>query len=74
MAESSVPFCLSVRLSINYQWRFLNKHQDGTDPPVGTATRELLEIVRASIRDSGLDPELRLKLCSEVGDIHDVAH
>ncbi|KAG8678146.1 hypothetical protein FRC08_018037, partial [Ceratobasidium sp. 394] len=50
MAESSVPFCLS----------------DGTDPPIGTATRELLEIVRASIRESGLDPDLRLKLASEV--------
>ncbi|KAG8748561.1 hypothetical protein FRC10_003695 [Ceratobasidium sp. 414] len=50
MAESSVPFCLS----------------DGTDPPIGTATRELLEIVRASIRESGLDPELRLKLAAEV--------
>ncbi|KAG8694653.1 hypothetical protein FRC09_009710 [Ceratobasidium sp. 395] len=50
MAESSVPFCLS----------------DGSDPPIGTATRELLEIVRGSIRESGLDPELRLKLASEV--------
>jgi hypothetical protein len=67
MAESSVPFCLSVRLSIGRRMRFLKKHQDGTDPPIGTATRELLEIVRASIRESGLDPELRLKLRSEVG-------
>lgn len=50
MAESSVPFCLS----------------DGTDPPLGTATRELIEIVRASIREGGLDPELRLKLSSEL--------
>ncbi|KAH7345301.1 hypothetical protein B0J17DRAFT_712900 [Rhizoctonia solani] len=50
MAESSVPFCLS----------------DGTDPAVGTATRELIEIVRTSIREAGLDPELRLKLGSEL--------
>ncbi|CCO26639.1 Structural maintenance of chromosomes protein 1 AltName: Full=Chromosome segregation protein smc1 [Rhizoctonia solani AG-1 IB] len=48
--ESSVPFCLS----------------DGSDPPLGTATRELIEIVRASIREAGLDPELRLKLSSEI--------
>ncbi|CAE6414576.1 unnamed protein product [Rhizoctonia solani] len=50
MAESSVPFCLS----------------DGTDPAMGTATRELIEIVRTSIREAGLDPELRLKLGSEL--------
>ncbi|KAG9127715.1 hypothetical protein FRC07_010480 [Ceratobasidium sp. 392] len=50
MAESSVPFSLS----------------DGTDPPIGTATRELVEVVRASIKESGLDPDLRLKLASEV--------
>ncbi|KDN42893.1 hypothetical protein RSAG8_06419, partial [Rhizoctonia solani AG-8 WAC10335] len=50
MAESSVPFCLS----------------DGSDPALGTATRELIEIVRASIREAGLDPELRLKLRSEL--------
>ncbi|KAG8734030.1 hypothetical protein FRC11_013086 [Ceratobasidium sp. 423] len=50
MAESSVPFCLS----------------DGSDPPLGTATRELVEIVRASIKEAGLDPELRLKLSSEL--------
>ncbi|CAE6482912.1 unnamed protein product [Rhizoctonia solani] len=50
MAESSVPFCLS----------------DGSDPALGTATRELIEIVRASIKEAGLDPELRLKLSSEL--------
>ncbi|KDN42892.1 hypothetical protein RSAG8_06418, partial [Rhizoctonia solani AG-8 WAC10335] len=50
MAESSVPFCLS----------------DGSDPALGTATRELIEIVRASIREAGLDSELRLKLSSEL--------
>lgn len=50
IGESSFPLSLS----------------DGTEPPLGSATRELAEVVRASMRELGLDPELRLKLKSEL--------
>jgi len=46
LAESSVPFCYS----------------DDTDPPPGTAAAELIEVVRNSARDSGLDPDMRYKI------------
>ncbi|KAF8609155.1 S-adenosyl-L-methionine-dependent methyltransferase [Ceratobasidium sp. AG-I] len=50
IGEGSIPFALS----------------DGTESRLGTATRELTEIVRASVRELGLDPEVRLKLKSEL--------
>ncbi|ELU41583.1 cohesin complex subunit (Psm1), putative [Rhizoctonia solani AG-1 IA] len=49
--------------------RYVLTASDGSDPALGTATRELIEIVRASIKEAGLDPELRLKLSSEIEKI-----